>query len=115
MTIVGRDLRIVEGVTGRLPVGRAALAGAAAGAWWGLVVGLLFGILLPGERSARRRAVRAGGGCGVRRGLRSGAHALTRGRRDFSSLRSLDAGRYEVLVDEGHAERAREALGSSRT
>ena len=33
--IVGRDLRIVERVTGRLTTGKATLAGAGTGAWWG--------------------------------------------------------------------------------
>ena len=39
-SIVGRDLRLVETVTGRLNWGRAALSGLATGAWFGLLVGL---------------------------------------------------------------------------
>src|SRR4029450_9687631 len=41
VTIVGNDLRMVERVTGRLTQGRAAGAGAAAGAWWGLFIGAM--------------------------------------------------------------------------
>src|SRR6476646_7697404 len=44
--IVGTDLKQVERVTGRLTWSRAALAGAASGAWMGVFVGLrisLFG------------------------------------------------------------------------
>jgi hypothetical protein len=42
--IVGRDLRMVERVTGRMTDGRAAAAGAATGAWFGLLIGLLVGL-----------------------------------------------------------------------
>src|SRR5437660_1216317 len=42
--IVGTDLVLVEKVLGRLTTGRAALAGAASGAWFGLLIGLLLGI-----------------------------------------------------------------------
>src|SRR2546421_231090 len=39
--IIGSDLKMVETVLGRLTKGRAALAGAGSGAWFGLLVGLL--------------------------------------------------------------------------
>src|SRR3954452_13252833 len=42
--IVGVDLYSVEQVTGRMTIGRAALAGAATGAGFGLLVGFLFGV-----------------------------------------------------------------------
>src|ERR1700754_4383924 len=42
--IIGTDLRLVENVIGRLTTGRAALAGTASGAWFGLFIGLLLGI-----------------------------------------------------------------------
>src|SRR5262249_57776205 len=42
--IIGTDLRLVENVTGRLTVARAALAGAASGAWFGLFFGLIIDI-----------------------------------------------------------------------
>src|SRR5580765_4541639 len=45
--IVGTDLKQVERVTGRLTTGRVALAGAASGAWLGLLVGVLLGIFSP--------------------------------------------------------------------
>lgn len=44
LAIVGRDLEIVERVTGRLDTGRAALAGGAPGALAGAALGLLFGL-----------------------------------------------------------------------
>ena len=46
--IVGRDLMIVEDVTGRLTKARAALVGAGSGAWFGLFIGLLVGLFTTG-------------------------------------------------------------------
>src|SRR5262249_38758625 len=40
--IIGTNLRLVETVLGRMTVGRAAMAGAASGAWLGLFIGFLF-------------------------------------------------------------------------
>jgi ABC-type dipeptide/oligopeptide/nickel transport system permease subunit len=80
--IIGTDLRLVEQVLGRMTVGRAALAGAGSGAWFGLFIGLLFAI----------------------------AHAATGGRRDFSSRSYLAAGQYAVTVDAGNADQAGQLL-----
>ena len=46
--IVGEGVRIVEQVTGRMTKGKAALLGAASGAWLGLLIGLLFGLFTIG-------------------------------------------------------------------
>ncbi|MER5789133.1 general stress protein [Streptomyces sp. NPDC001980] len=47
--IIGSDLRMVETVLGRLTRGRAALAGAGSGAWFGLLVGLLLSLFAAGN------------------------------------------------------------------
>ena len=52
VTIVGSDLHLVEQVTGRLTVLRAALAGAATGAWIGVLIGLVFWAVSPWTVSA---------------------------------------------------------------
>ena len=56
VTIVGTDLKMVERVTGRLTYARAAGAGAASGAWFGLFVGVLMSVFgqggLPGLATA---------------------------------------------------------------
>ena len=44
VSIIGSDLKMVEKVTGRLTRGRAAAAGAASGAWFGLFVGVLLSL-----------------------------------------------------------------------
>ncbi|GAA3454381.1 membrane protein [Dactylosporangium matsuzakiense] len=104
--IIGTDLRLVENVLGRLTVGRAALAGVASGAWFGLFIGILFtlfsdanwvGVLLS--------TVLIGALWGAIFG--AAGHALTGGRRDFSSRSSLQAGQYAVTVEADAAEEAR--------
>ena len=107
--IVGTDLRMVEQVTGRMTVARAALAGLAAGAWFGLLIGLLFAIF---SVSDWWRVVLAGVLIGAGFGAVFGAiaQAMTGGQRDFSSLRSLQAERYAVMVDADHAGQARQLL-----
>jgi len=109
--IVGRDVEIVENVTGRLTTARAALAGAATGAWFGLFIGLLVGLFTTGPEWLG--LVLGGVLIGAFWGAVFGfiAHWATRGMRDFSSVRGLVARRYDVLVDDEHAARARELLG----
>ncbi|MDW4906513.1 general stress protein [Streptomyces sp. ADMS] len=48
LDIIGSDLRLVEHVTGRLTKGRAATAGVAGGAWFGLLIGLLVALFTTG-------------------------------------------------------------------
>lgn len=107
--IIGTGLRLVERVLGRLTVGRAALAGLASGAWFGLFVGLLFGIF---SSSSWLAVVLGGVLIGAVWGAIFGAiaHATTGGRRDFSSRSTLQATEYAVTVTADHAEQARTLL-----
>ncbi|HEU4347438.1 MAG TPA: general stress protein [Actinoplanes sp.] len=109
VAIVGTDLRLVENVLGRLTVARAALAGAASGAWFGLFVGLLFGIF---SNSAWLAVLVVCVLIGAVWGAVFGAiaHAMTRGRRDFTSRSTLTASQYAVTVDAGAAGEARQLL-----
>lgn len=107
--IVGTDLRLVEKVLGRLTVGRAALAGAAGGAWFGLFVGLLFGLFSPYNWFA---VVTTGVIVGAVWGAVFGgvAQAATGGRRDFSSRSAMVALTYDVVVEPEYGEQARQLL-----
>jgi len=107
--IVGNGLRSVEYVTGRLTSGRAALAGAATGAWIGLLIGLLIGLFSAGSTSALNivGAVLIGALWWALFGYL--AHRATHGRRDFTSVKGLEAEQYLVYVD---ADRADEAIRS---
>lgn len=104
--VVGNGLRSVETVTGRPTTGRAALYGAGTGAWCGLFIALLFAIFTLGPvwwGVLLTTAV-----LGALFGAVAGAigHWATDGRRDFSSVRSLEADEYEVQVDAGLYEEA---------
>jgi hypothetical protein len=109
VSIVGTDLRLVETVLGRLTTGRAALAGAASGAWFGLFVGLLFGLFSDsGWFAVILTTVLIGAVWGAIFGAI--AHAATGGRRDFTSRSSLQAAQYAVLADAEVADEARALL-----
>lgn len=111
-SIVGRDLRLVENVTGRLDYRRAALSGAAGGAWFGFLVGLFIGIFTNDAASWFGLLL---GGLAI--GAAAGAlfsvigYAATGGRRDFVPVSALVATQYDVTVDARGADDARRMLG----
>ncbi|GAA3624454.1 hypothetical protein C8D87_101567 [Lentzea atacamensis] len=104
--IVGEGVRTVEQVTGRMTRGRAAAAGAGGGAWFGVLVGLLFGLFTAGAVWVWLLLVSLVIGAFWGAVFGFVAHWSTRGKRDFSSVMTLQAQRYEVHVDK---ERAAEA------
>ena len=106
--IVGEGLRSEEYVTGRLTNGRATLAGAGSGAWLGLLIGILLGIFAPafGWLWIILWSVVIGAAWGAVFGLV--AHAVTGGKRDFKSVRTMAAHDYLVQVQ---APGVDEALG----
>ena len=111
--VVGYDLRLVEHVTGRLTNARAAAAGAGSGAWFGLFIGLLVGLFTTGPvwLGLIVGGLLIGGFWGAVFGFV--AHWATRGQRDFASVSGLIAGRYELLVANEHADRARALLAEA--
>ena len=112
--IVGDGVRTVENITGRLTTGKAALAGAGSGAWFGLLIGLLFAIFTVGPVWIYLMLVAAiiGAFWGATFGFI--AHWSTRGQRDFSSVLALEAQRYDICVTaEFAAEAARFVDGES--
>jgi uncharacterized membrane protein len=108
--IIGRDVRLVERVTGRMTDGRAAAAGAATGAWFGMFIGLLVGLFTfgPAWIGLILGGLLIGGLWGALFGFL--AHRMGTGKHDFASLRSLAASRYEVMVADEYAEDARQLL-----
>jgi len=107
--IIGTDLRLVEKVTGRLTVARAALAGLISGAWFGLFFGLILGIFTNANWwGVIIATIFIGAAWGAIFGAI--AHAATGGRRDFTSRSSLQANQYAVTVDADKADQARHML-----
>jgi hypothetical protein len=113
LDIVGSDLRLIERVTGRVTTARAAAAGALTGLWAGVLIGVLLGLFTTGH--AWLAVVAAAAGFGILWGAVFGfvAHAATRGQRDFSSVRSLAASRYDLIARDGTVDRARLMLGAA--
>ena len=117
VSIVAEELRFVEQVTGRIGYGQAALQGAGTGA----VIGAFFGFFL-GLFSLVDPLVSAlilvlyglvfGAIVGAILGLIF--HALSGGQRDFSSVGGIEAGRYNVMVDEEVAEEASRLIAGLR-
>jgi hypothetical protein len=110
VAIVGTGLRTVEQVAGRLTTGRAALAGAGQGAMIGLLFGLLFGLFFNGP--AFFGVILYGLVAGAVFGAVLGAlyQAAQGGRRDFSSVRGMEAERYELQVEHEFSDRAKQLL-----
>ncbi len=109
--IVGSDLRMVETVFGRLTYGRAALAGAGSGLWFGLLIGLLLALFTANHASMLPLllgGVLYGAAFGAVFGLI--AHALTGGRRDFTSRSQIVAAHYDVVADPAVADDAKNRL-----
>lgn len=116
--IVGEDLRLVEDVTGRKRYGRAALEGLGTGAVTGLIIGLFLSIFTLWETVVSWVGVLAtwtvlGAVVGAVLGML--AHAMHRGRRDFSSEARMVPGRYDVVVAADRAEEARRTADLDRS
>lgn len=111
VAIVASDLRFVEEVTGRMGYAAAAANGAAAGAAIGALFGFVAGLLNWIEPLVAGLTLGLYGlvlGAILGAGVGAVQHRLTG--RDFASVGRLDAGRYDVMVDEGHATRVVELL-----
>jgi hypothetical protein len=116
LRVVGEGLRFVEDVTGRRDPDRVAYEGAVSGAIIAGFLGLLFGLLnwLEPLISALLLGVYGvvfGAALGAILGLI--AHATARGARDFSSVRSISAERYDVLAEADVADEARARIAGA--
>ena len=111
VAIVGTGLRYVEQVAGRVTTGRAVAAGAAQAALIGLIFALLFGLFFtgPGFLGLLVYAVVLGAIFGAL--FAALTHAGQGGRRDFASVASTQAERYEIQVDDAVAAEAEQLLG----
>lgn len=107
--IVGTDLKQIERITGRLTWGKVSLGGLLSGLWLGLFVGLIFAIF---TRADTWGVILTTAVFGMVFGLvwALTGYAFTRGQRDFSSVSTVVATRYEVLVEHKHLQNARALL-----
>ncbi len=109
LSIVGNDLKTVERVTGKLTWSRAALAGAASGAWFGVFFGLLLVIVgITANYGVVVAAILIGAGFGVILGLVG--YAITRRNRDFTSTHQVLASNYQIIIDPQLTAKAQQVL-----
>jgi hypothetical protein len=115
VAIVGRDLRYVEQVVGRLNAWKAALGGAGSGLVLGLLFGLLFAAWLAHDGTSWVGVILYWAGFGALVGavIALVGHLLNGGRRDFASIAGMQAERFDVLVDEPFADDAVRLLGDA--
>ncbi len=116
VSIVGSDLKMVENVLGRLTRGRAAMAGAASGAWFGLFVGVLLSLFASKNTNGFGLVIAAllyGAVFGAIFGFVG--HALSGGKRDFTSRSKIVASSYDVHCTWSEADKAREVLARMTT
>lgn len=106
--IVGTDLRLIERVTGRQTWGRVVGGGIASGISMGLFIGLLFLLFSPEPLSSVLTSILLGIVFFTLWAVVG--HALSGGRRDFTSMTATVPMRYELLIEHTHAERARQLL-----
>lgn len=115
LSIVGNDLKTVERVTGKLTYGRAALAGAASGAWLGLFLGLVFTLFTPPTPQSFGfvgAALLIGAGFGMIFGIVT--YAINRRRRDFTSTHQVLASNYQIIIDPELTAKAQQVLQQHR-
>jgi hypothetical protein len=116
LAIVGRDVQLVERVTGQMNYGVAALRGATSGGLVGALMGWVFGIfswiqpLIAGLVLAFYGLL-FGAALGALIGLL--LYAMRRGRRDFATVTALEPRFFDVVADVEVAQRALQLLQDS--
>ncbi|UBH25796.1 hypothetical protein KW076_06405 [Micrococcus porci] len=110
LSIVGKDLRVVERVRGRLNYGRVALGAAVQGALFGAMIGA-FLLLLDSSAGGMQIVTSALLGVAVWVIFGVVGFASRKGRHGFASTQALVPGGYDLVVAFEHAGRARQELG----
>ena len=110
LAIVGTDLKSVERVLGRRTWGSVMGSGVQSGLSTGLLVGLVLLIFGPQGSAVALIAVALAIGLVIGIGFAALGYAMSRGRRDFTSVTQTVATKYEVLCEHKVAQQARDVL-----
>lgn len=115
IAIVGKDLRSVERVRGKLTYSRVAMTGALTGSWLGLIVGFIFGASIPsvdataaGGTGSLISAVIIGAGIGMLWTVIR--YSMSKNKRGFLSQSQVIASLYQVQVPSTMVSAANEAI-----
>ena len=109
LAIVGNDLKLVERVMGRLTWGKVALNGMLRGLMFGVFFGLAIYLLMPESLQSAFILPLLGAAMGIL--LAIVTHAMTRKRREFSSVQQVMASRYDIVAPQSIAGRAMHVVG----
>ena len=110
LAIVGTELKSVERVLGRRNWGTVVTQGMQSGISTGLLVGLVVFIFTRPSSILLLLLVSLAIGVLLGVGFNAAAYAMSRGRRDFTSVTQTIATKYEVLCEHKVAAQAREML-----
>ena len=110
LAIVGTDLKSVERVLGRRTWGTVILGGVQSGISTGLLVALVMLIFVRPTSFLLLLLAALVIGVALGVGFAAAAYAMTRGKRDFTSVTQTVATKYEVLCEHKVAAQAREML-----
>jgi hypothetical protein len=110
LAIVGTDLKSVERVLGRRSWGTVIVQGLQSGVSTGLLVGLVMLIFTKPSNVLLLLLVALAIGIVLGIVFNAAGYAMTRGRRDFTSVTQTVATKYEVLCEHKVAAQAREML-----
>ena len=110
LAIVGTDLKSVERVLGRRNWGTVITQGLQSGISTGLLVGLVMLIFTKPTSYFVLLLVSLAIGITLAIGFSAAGYAMTRGKRDFTSVTQTVATKYEVLCEHKVAAQAREML-----
>ena len=118
LRVVARDLVMVEYVTGRRTIWRAAGEGAWSGAFVGALLGFFFGLFDWVEPVVSAAVLALWGivlGALIGSVMGAAGHWALGGPRDFSSVQRWEAGHYDLVTDTGRATKVRALLEDVRS
>lgn len=109
LAIVGNDLKLVERVMGRLTWGKVAAQGMLRGLMFGIFFGLAIYLLMPESLQSAFILPLLGAAMGIL--LAIVTHAMTRKRREFSSVQQVLATRYDIVAPQAIAGKTMHVIG----
>lgn len=109
LAIVGNDLKLVERVMGRLTWGKVAFNGMLRGLMFGVFFGLAIYLLMPESLQSAFILPLLGAAMGII--LAIVTHAMTRKRREFSSVQQVMASRYDIVAPQTIAGKTMHVIG----